>query len=38
VRRLACPLKACTDTSLIEVGGWMAGHNASLPSATALAV
>ena len=32
------PLKACADTSLVEVGGWMAGHADSLPSPAALAI
>ncbi|NBF13522.1 ABC transporter ATP-binding protein [Pseudomonas sp. Fl4BN1] len=31
-------LKTCADTSLIEVGGWMAGHFEASPSPTALAV
>ncbi|WP_025130623.1 ABC transporter ATP-binding protein [Pseudomonas sp. PH1b] len=31
-------LKACADTSLIEVGGWMAGHFEACPSPTALPV
>ncbi|UVM11796.1 ABC transporter ATP-binding protein [Pseudomonas protegens] len=32
------PLKACADTSLVEVGGWMAGHADSLNSPAALAI
>ncbi|KAF0862747.1 ABC transporter ATP-binding protein [Pseudomonas sp. LD120] len=35
--RLSAP-KACADSSLIEVGGWMAGHFDDAPSATALSV